>query len=328
MTRDEAQKIVTQALFLISKDKPDAELFGSPDLFGDFMFHAINTMHPTHEVTRTDQLGVRINRRDDRNSGALMSFERLFDKLGKLGRADDNSQLVEAVTIVGSNIEASLSEDDDTDLTKAIPVLRSTEAMRLTLERNRERADERGIDPAMNEIIHWPASEGLTAVLAVPEEDSYVFVTEDMRLESGLSVEELKATAMSNLREGYLSARSSFHRVGTITEIVRTGGAASSFILLDGFLEKLSRKAGSDLLIYSGETDHLLVIPTKTQTAVVNAVNRYAAGKLPAGDIPQMLYSGGELRPITRDDIVSLVSNVFPAHGSRQPRHLHRQQPF
>lgn len=322
MTRDEAHKIVTQALFLISKDKPDAELFSSPDLFGDFLFHALRTMQPAHEVTRTDTLEVRVNRKDDEQSGAILSFARLFEKLGKTPGADRRSQLVEMVMIVGSNAAGSLSDEEEPiDLTKVLPILRSVKALTQTLERNRARAAERGVDANMNEIIHWKVNDELAAVLAIPQEDSFLFVTEDMRDDGKVSVDELRTTAMANLQREYLAARPGFHRVGSITEITKTGGAASSFILLDGFLEKLARKGGGDLLVYSGDTDHLVIIPTSNQTSAIKALSGYATGKLPVGEIPQMIYSDGELRPVKRDDVLALMPRVLAQPRSGPVRH-------
>ncbi|MCV9964626.1 hypothetical protein OIU34_22300 [Pararhizobium sp. BT-229] len=320
MTRDEAHKIVTQALFLISKDKPDAELFNSPTLFGDFLFHALRTMYSAHEVTRTDTLEVRVNRKDDENSGAIMSFARLFEKLGKTPGADRKAQLVEMVMIVGSNAAGSLSEES-IDLTKVLPIVRSAKALAETLERNRARAAERGLNADMSEIIHWKVNDELAAVLAIPQQDSFLFVTEDMRVDGKVSIDELRETAMTNLRREYLAARPGFHRIGSITEIAKTGGAASSFILLDGFLDKLARKGGGDLLVYSGDTDHLVIIPTSNQTSAVKALSGYATGKLPVGEIPQMIYSDGELRPVTRDDVLALMPRVLAQHGSGPARH-------
>ncbi|MBY3433841.1 hypothetical protein HFN89_06730 [Rhizobium laguerreae] len=322
MTRDDARRIVTQALFLVSKDKPDPELFRSPDVFGEFLYQAVRVMYPAHEVKKTDQLSVKLIGNDGSSAGAVVSFTKLFEMFGKLDVLGENDHLLQLVAAVGANIASIVGEDEKLELKKCVPILKSSGSVEAWLERNRERADELGLDPALSRPVHWQVNEALTAVLAVHQEDTLVFVTEDMRRGKGLSFDELKAFAMRNLRREYRAALGRFHHVGEMTEITGTGGSSSSFILVDGFLERLSKEAGDDLLVYSGGIDHLVIIPTGNIRSVAKALGGYAAGKLPAGDIPQMIYSEGKLRPVSRDDISALLPKVITSQpSSRSPHH-------
>jgi hypothetical protein len=321
MTRDDARRIVTQALFLIDKDKPDPVLFKSPDQFGEFIYQAIRVMNPAHEVTKTDQLSVKITRGGASGGGAAVSFAKLFEMFGNLDALTENDHLLELVAAVGANIASIVGEDENLDFGKCVPIVKSSGDVVAWLERNRKRAIELGLDPALNRLVHWPVNDDLTAVLAVPQEDTLVFVTEDMLRGNGSSLAELKALAMRNIRRECRAAVDRFHRVGDITEISGTG-SASSYILVDGFLERFSREAGDDLLVYSGRIDHLLIIPTGNTRSVAKALSGYATAKFPAGEIPQMIYSDGELRPVSRDDIAALIPKVFmPQTSSRSTHH-------
>jgi hypothetical protein len=320
MTRDDARRIVTQALFLINKDKPDPALFKSSEQFGEFIYQAIRVMYPAHEVTRTDGLSVKIVSVGGPGTGAAVSFAKLFAMFGTLDVLAEKDHLLELVAAVGANVASIVGEDDSLDLEECVPIVKSSGDVATWLDRNRKRAIELGLDPALNMLLHWPINDDLTAVLAVHHGDTLVFVTEDMRRSHGLSTDELKAIAMRNIRRECRAAVNQFHRVGDITEI--TGpGSASSYILVDGFLERLSKEAGDDLLVYSGRIDHLLIIPTGNTRSVAKALSGYATANLPAGEIPQMIYSDGELRPVSRDDIASLIPKVIMPQTSNRPPH-------
>jgi uncharacterized protein YtpQ (UPF0354 family) len=318
MTRDDARRIVTQALFLIDKDKADPALFKSPDQFGEFIYQAIRVMNPAHEVTRTDRLSVKIIR-GGHGTGAAVSFTKLFEMFGTLDVLAENDYLVDLVAAVGANIASIVGEDDKIDLEQCVPIVRSTQDVDSWLERNRKRAIELGLDPALNTLIHWRVNDDLTAVLAVHQGDTIVFVTEDIRRNRDFTLEELKALAMRNIRRECRAAVDRFYRDGDITEI--SAGSASSYILVDGFLERLSKEADDDLLVYSGRTDHLLIIPTGNTRSVAKALSGYATANLPVGDIPQMIYSDGELRPVSHDDIMALIPKVMPQTSSRSSHH-------
>jgi uncharacterized protein YtpQ (UPF0354 family) len=322
MTRDEAHKIVSQALFLISKDQADAALFSSGPLFGDFMFNAIKTMYRDCEVVRTDILGFKIESRKKAKVGSIISFGQVFDELGKDTALDRNSQLVELVLAVARIIDGALKQDEGTaDLSKVIPLVSSASTVVKTLERNRMRAAELGIDQERNSIIHWTVTEDIVALLAIPQEDSFLYVTDEMRIDSGIALDELKSIAMNNLKMAFHQAKLDLKQTGSGTEITGTGGAASSFILLDGFLDSLARQSGSDLLVYSGDTDHLMIVPTKNHKTMAKVLGGYAIGKLPTGSIPQLIYSDGNFRPINRDDIAALVPKILPSQPPERLRH-------
>ncbi|MCV9964625.1 hypothetical protein OIU34_22295 [Pararhizobium sp. BT-229] len=319
MTFEEAQRITAQALAIMGMELYDPRPYLAPEVFGEFMSHALRIANPELAVEFIPPVTVTIERREQGGAKQTLNCTRPFKAFG-LDMENNANLLVKTVTTFQDSVASNATkEKDEPDFSRVVPLLKSAPMHARSLARNEAFAVKHGKDPVGSHFLSWKVSEEVVAVLAINEPNRFLFLTEEMRAERDISFEELKATALANLATHHREARIDTDYDGGMAEISGTGCAASSYILLEDFLKGEAEKAGDDVLhIFSSETDHLVIMPAANAHGVASALAGIKIGALPTGDIPPMVCENGSLRELSREDIERLITSL--GDGPQPPR--------
>jgi hypothetical protein len=320
MTFEEAQRITAQALGVMKLELYDPRLYLVPEVFGEFMFHALRIGNPERKVEFTPPVTVSVEGREEDSVKQTLNCTRPFKGFALNMEANADALVKTVASFHGQVVSNATMEKHDPDFSRVVPLLKSAAMHARSLARNEAAAVKLGKDPASSHFLSWEVSGEVVAVLAINQPDRFLLITEEMRAEKGASFDELKATALANLETLRKEARIDTDYDGGMAEINGTGCAASSFILLGDFLKGEAEKAGDDVLhVFSSETDHLVIIPASNAHGVASALAGIKMGALPSGDIPPMVCEHGSLRELSTEDISRLIASL--GNGPQPPRY-------
>lgn len=315
MTSEEARLIMKQVLALMGKHHEDPGLYLIPEVFGEFMCHALRIANPKHDVSLTPPLTVTVAAKDGTNDKRLLNCSRPMRRFTSMNMPGNADILIDVIASCQESIAAA-GFGDARDYSLVVPILKSAAMHARSVARNEAHAEKDGKPKGFYRYLSWEVLDGVVAVLALNEPNRFNFVTEGMLDESGLSFETLKANALANLASHYERAKVATDYMNGMAEITGTGCAASSFILLPEFLEHEAAKTSGDILhIFSSATDHLVIMPSFNAEGVAEVLAALELGSLPAGDIPPLVYADGSLRKLTANDVLDLVSSLQAKHG-------------
>jgi hypothetical protein len=315
MTEDKARQIIAYVLEGMALGKSDASIYLDEGVLGEVLCRALRVTNPNQKITLDEPGVINIHGNDDRHPFVL-SFARAMKEFSRTRMQGNFSILARVFASYQRNIEA-VEKTQTLNLSLIIPLLKSSEMHARSQSRNDALSIEHGFEPESGRYQHWEVSEGVVSVVALNEPDRFQFVTETMSTESGLTLDALKTLAMNNLAAAYRQSGVSTDYADGMSEITDTGGAAASFILLEGFLEQESMRADdSALYIFSSGVDHLVLMPGWNGEGIASAFTALRTGALPQGDIPPLVYEDGQLRVVSMEDVARIVFSL----GDDRPR--------
>lgn len=312
MTKDDAVKILAQAVFLAEIETLDRATMQDRDKFATLMRHAVTLLRPDDLVEPEEAMTIRVRTRGTPVKSLRIRLDRMYETV----RPSDD-ELTNAVTVlrfvmsVGELVEHSFGVLDirqPRDLSKTIPLLKPTSFIDHIVQRADRDHKKSGTPLERHLLVHWQAPNGLRAVAAIDTPEKYDFVTEADIAEEGISHDAAVELAIANLRELHRSTQNRSDYSNGLYEFTEIGGAASSLLLLDEFLAEESEKAGEALMFHAFDADHLIAVPFSNSgeiMLILEAIKARAAPSL-VGTAP-MIYADGVIRDMTIDDVKELV---------------------
>ncbi|MBY3433842.1 hypothetical protein HFN89_06735 [Rhizobium laguerreae] len=319
MTEDHARRIIAGILAEMSLAEDDTRLYLRSEVLGEFLCRALKIANPGREVEQSGPCEIKIlgNGNDDCPPLGL-SFERAMRRFSPVDLAGNFDILVRTLARLQSAIE-TVAVGEALDLSRVVPLLKSTAMLSRSQARNEALAAKDGGDPVPGRYASWDVSEGLAALLAINQTERFHFVTAAMLAEHNATFDELKSSAMANLAKSYNEAKIATDYADGMAEITDTGWAAASLILLDGFLEQETMRAADSVLhIFSSGVDHLVLMPGSNTTGVASVLTGLRTGSLPWGDIPPLVYEAGKLRVFSAHDLSKIAFSLI-GDGEQQP---------
>jgi hypothetical protein len=318
MTPDEARPIMTQTLAQMGMRHDDPSLYLDLEVFGEFIYRALAIANPEYDVTFAPPVTVRIAPKDGTDGTRVLNCSRPFKRFSGLDLSLNAGILLDIIASFQGHVAAAPFKDTP-DYSLVVPLLKSTDMHARSQARNEALAEKDGRDKALSRYLSWDVTDGVVALLALNEPTRFQFVTEGMLQKSGLSFDALKALALTNLAAHYQHAKVATEYTSGMAEVTGTGCAASSFILLEEFLEQEATNAEEDVLhIFSSATDHLVIMPGSNAAGISSVLAALRLGALPSGDIPPLVYADGSLRELATEDIAKILSSID--EGPTPPR--------
>ena len=318
MTRDEATKVLAQALFKSELDTVSRTVLTDPRLFAKLMVNAIRIMRPQDKVEQSEDMALRVTTTGSPVKSLRLRLDRMFDSLiprDDVGNGIGIIMILESVEESINTAFGAISErPDDHDIRVAVPLVKPRHYIDHIVQRAAK--DSAGTSTPLNRhlLVHWETSNGLLAVAAVDTPKTYAFVTETAAEKAGLNHDGMVALAMENLRKAYVASGFESDYEGGLCEFSDIGGAAASLVLLDEFLPAESEKAGEGLFVHAFDADRLILVPMSNKSEILTLMAAVKAGAAPSRvEMPQMFFTDGAIREVTLADVKAMVTDEMAA---------------
>lgn len=311
MDHDEADKILTQALFVQGADRLERKFLTDENALLALMVSALAiacpdvdlTINPTKEGVIDFQSKVRNNR----GSLPASSLTRYLDPQDHV---KSRSTIVEYIirrseAIIGFMSTETMSHD--------------RERLLATILTNGALAD---LGDNGHDLVTWPVGRDLSAVLGTRFHNTVAFIGRSHLDELGLDETEAKAVALDNLK-ALLSTTPPEIQTGDNRTLLIGGfeGRAHSHLLIPDYLNALRFHIDDDVFVYVLKSG-IVVVPKSDADEVDRIVGLAESGQMSSlCEQASFVYDGSELTNLTAEDLAALRQpNADGPHNSAPVR--------
>ena len=316
---DARRKILTQALFLVGKDKFDQSLCETETAFRSLMIALFAVIYPDLKAWTVDD-DHRIHFTDPSIGGKVtangyINPSRMYARVRPLD-PDWNKQFVlseiipfilNGVEEYGRQIASIIFErggvtNPNLSVAKIVPLLKS-DAMIRGMD---ESFVKQGLpDEERYKLLHWHVIGRVRFVPAFDTPDNFQFMHRFNADELGITPEEARDHALTNFRSMAMRIKMRTDYTKPIVAIDRIGGIASSLILLPEFWEKEAMKARDELVIHAADYDTLLVARKGDKQGLSQLVGMAFTGSVESIFSPPVIFvfDKNGLRLLERSDV-------------------------
>lgn len=317
---DDRSKILTQALFLMGKDKFEPSVCETETAFRDLMIALFKVIYPDMKAWTVDD-DHRIHFTDPKIDGKVtangyINPTRMFTQVRPFD-PDWNKQfvLVEIIPFIRNGVEEfrrqvaaidferGVQTNPNQSVSKIVPLLK-TDSMIRGMD---ESFVKQGLpDEERYKLLHWPVIDRVRFVPAFDTPDNFQFMHRFNADELGITPEEARQHALANFRTMAMRIKMRNDYTKPIVAIDRIGGIASSLILLPEFWEKEAVKARDELVIHAADYDTLLVARKGDKQGLSQLVNMTFSGAVETIFHPPVIFvfDKNGLRLLERKDLV------------------------
>jgi uncharacterized protein YtpQ (UPF0354 family) len=291
MNNEQASVSIRRALFLAGRT--EGEVVSEMAAFRDFAAQVIKLAVPGAITILVGASSVRV-KVPGVDAVRTLSLARLFHKL-------DPDAPHESLAPLVVNIGALMQEDSDHQVTgiehslsDIVPLLKSRAYAVGNARSVRQSSLAGGFDPDLHAKLSWDVNSEIVAYPVINSDFGYRFITGDQLASSDLTAKEIEAIAISNVSAIYEALPPSDYAEGS-QEFSGLGGAASALVLVPDFLEGQVVLAGGPICLFSGDADHLFIVPLKNEAFLDHVLGKVVTGDLHLPEMPPLVYQDGKL---------------------------------
>ncbi len=316
---DDRSQILTQALFLMGKEKFEPSAWETETAFRSLMIALFTVIYPEMKAWTIDddrrihftdpKIDGKVTANGSINPTRMFTLVRPFD-------LDWNKQfvLVEIIPFIRNGVEefrrqiAAIDLDrgvhtNNQSVSKIVPLLK-TDAMIQGMD---ESFVKQGLpDEERYKLLHWPVAGRVRFVPAFDTPDNFQFMHRFNADELGITPDEAREHALANFRTMAMRIKMRTDYTKPIVAIDSICGIASSLILLPEFWEKEAIKARDELVIHAADYDTLLVARKGDKQGLSQLVNMTFSGAVETIFHPPVIFvfDKNGLRLLERKDLV------------------------